>query len=80
MALSHYPSDLGTPVFGSLVQGWHMQKPITHFRRTNCSGYSCFVKGCGPLMVWFAPEMSWFAAPNGNAGHPERVPAVAIRD
>ena len=56
-----------------------MKKPIAHFRRTNWSGYSCFVKGCGTLMVWFAPEMSWFAAPNGNAGHPGRVPTFAIR-
>ncbi len=30
-------------------------------------------------MVWFDPEMTWFAAPSGKAGHPERFSAGAIQ-
>jgi len=30
-------------------------------------------------MVWFDPEMAWFANPSGKAGHPERFSAAAIQ-
>lgn len=56
-----------------------MSKPIPLFRTTNRSSYSQALKRRGSLMVWFDPEMSWFAAPNGKAGHPERFSAAAIQ-
>ena len=56
-----------------------MSKPIPLFRTTNWSSYSRALKRRGSLMVWFDPEMSWFAAPSGKAGHPERFSAAAIQ-
>lgn len=56
-----------------------MSNPVPHFRTTNWSGYSQSLKRRGSLMVWFDREMSWFAAPNGKPGHPERFSAAAIR-
>ena len=49
-----------------------MSKPIPLFRTPNWSSYSRALKRRGSLMVWFAPEMAWFAVPGGKAGHPER--------
>ena len=56
-----------------------MSKPVPLFRTTNWSSYSGPLKRRGSLMVWFDPEMAWFAAPRGKAGHPERFSAAAIQ-
>ena len=56
-----------------------MTRSITLFCRTNWSGYRRSLKRGGSPVVWFDPEMSWFAALNGKVGHPERFPAEAIR-
>ena len=56
-----------------------MSKPIPLFRTTNWSSYSRALKRRGSLMVWFDPEMAWFAVPSGKAGHPERFSAAAIQ-
>ena len=56
-----------------------MSKPVPLFRTTNWSSYSQALKRRGSLMVWFDPEMSWFAVPSGKAGHPERFSAAAIQ-
>ncbi|WP_199286445.1 transposase, partial [Pseudogemmobacter humi] len=56
-----------------------MSKPIPLFRTTNWSSYSRALKRRGSLMVWFDPEMAWFAVPGGQAGHPERFSAAAIQ-
>lgn len=56
-----------------------MSKPVPVFRTTNWSSYSQALKRRGSLMVWFDPEMSWFAVPDGKPGHPERFSAAAIQ-
>ncbi len=56
-----------------------MSKPVPLFRTTNWSSYSRSLKRRGSLMVWFDPEMAWFAVPSGKAGHPERFSAAAIQ-
>ncbi len=56
-----------------------MSKPVPLFRTTNWSSYSQALKRRGSVMVWFDPEMAWFATPNGKAGHPERFSAAAIQ-
>jgi hypothetical protein len=56
-----------------------MSKPVPLFRTTNWSSYSRSLERRGSLMVWFDPEMAWFATPNGKAGHPERFSAAAIQ-
>ena len=56
-----------------------MSKPIPLFRTTNWSSYSRALKRRGSLMVWFDPEMAWFAVSSGKAGHPERFSAAAIQ-
>jgi hypothetical protein len=56
-----------------------MSKPVPLFRTTNWSSYSLSLKRRGSLLVWFDPEMAWFAAPSGKAGHTERFSAAAIR-
>ncbi|MBJ2154122.1 IS5 family transposase [Paracoccus sp. IB05] len=56
-----------------------MSKPVPLFRTTNWSSYSRSLKRRGSLMVWFDPEMAWFAVPSGKAGHPERFSAVTIQ-
>ena len=30
-------------------------------------------------MVWFDPDMSWFASPSGKVGHPERFSSAAVQ-
>lgn len=56
-----------------------MSKLVPLFRTTNWSSYSLSLKRRGSLMVWFDPDMAWFAAPSGKAGHPERFSAAAIQ-
>lgn len=56
-----------------------MSKPVPLFRTTNWSSYSQALKRRGSRLVWLDPEMSWFAAPSGRAGHPERFSAAAIQ-
>ena len=56
-----------------------MSKPVPLFRTTNWSSYSGSLKQRGSLMVWFDPELAWFAVPSGKAGHPERYSAAAIQ-
>ena len=48
-------------------------------RTTNWPSYSQALKRRGSLMVWLDPEMAWFAAPGGKAGHPGRFSAAAIQ-
>ncbi len=56
-----------------------MSRPVPVFRTANWSSYNQALKRRGSLMIWFDPEMAWFAVPNGKAGHPERFSSAAIQ-
>lgn len=56
-----------------------MSKSLPLFRTTNWSSDSLSLKRRGSLMMWFDPETAWFAAPSGEAGHPERFSAATLQ-
>lgn len=77
-ALLHFPLVDGFMFLSQRVR-LSMSKPIPGFRTTNWSSYSRSLKRRGSLMVWFDPEMAWFAVPSGKAGHPGRFSVAAIQ-
>lgn len=79
MTLLRYPCELRFHVCQSAGQIGATSKPAPLCRKTNWSGYSQAQKRRGSLPVWLDPGMSWFAAPNGKAGHSEWLSAAAVR-
>ena len=57
-----------------------MAKPeAPKYRTKNWSAYNAALKSRGSLLVWFDPEMAWFAGQSGKRGRSDTFSDAAIQ-